>query len=102
MNLALPVREASSTPRFMPLTTAQANLLKFLKDYRAGKNLAPTLDEAAKHAHTTRITVLGHLRCLEAKGYIRRERYRSRAITIIADACPHCGGTGFMASTAPS
>jgi repressor LexA len=67
------------------LTERQVAVLRFFRDYRRAKGIAPTLDEAASALGVNRITVHEHLRQLESKGAIVREPGRSRAVAVVFD-----------------
>jgi repressor LexA len=65
------------------LTTRQAEILEYLRDEIDGKGLPPTIREIGE-AFGIRSTkgVEDHLSALERKGFIRRERGKSRAIEV--------------------
>lgn len=67
------------------LTRKQLDVLRYFRDYRAEHGLAPTLEEAAEHLGVTKITVHEHIRNLEAKGAVRRDPMKARAVTILHD-----------------
>ena len=69
----------------LPLPPRQAAVLQFVQTFIAANGYPPTVREIANalgsrnsNAATT------HLRALEAKGYVRRDPHRSRAIVVIA------------------
>lgn len=67
------------------LTERQVAVLRFFRDYRRAKGIAPTLDEASRALGVNRITVHEHLRQLELKGAIVREPGRSRSVAVVFD-----------------
>jgi repressor LexA len=68
----------------MSLTRRQQEALDFVRSYLAEHGIAPTLKEISAHLKTggaqNARTILIHL---EQRGYIRRLRYRPRAIEIV-------------------
>jgi repressor LexA len=68
----------------MNLTPKQLNLLRWIEAFHQENQYAPTLDEIAKSFKVSKITALQHLRALEKRGAIRRKRYQTRSIEIIA------------------
>lgn len=66
----------------MYLTERQYNVLEFLKDFRRAKGFSPTLEEVAQHFGVSKITIHEHVRALEQKGAITREKHRARSIEI--------------------
>ncbi len=67
------------------LTEKQLRVLRFFRDYRNQHGLAPTLEEAAQALGVSKITIHEHLRHLEEKGAIRRDRAKARAVAILFD-----------------
>jgi repressor LexA len=67
------------------LTEKQAKVLRFFRDYRNEQGISPTLEEAAQALGVSKITVHEHLRHLEAKGAIQRDRAKARAVAILYD-----------------
>lgn len=65
------------------LTSRQAEILDYLRDEIGGRGLPPTIREMGQHfgIRSTK-GVEDHLAALERKGYIRRERGKSRAIQL--------------------
>jgi len=55
-----------------PLTRRQRQILDFLLEYGRANSIAPTLEEIAQHFGVTKITIFGHVRELERKGFIER------------------------------
>lgn len=67
------------------LTDKQKNILWFIKWHNEQHGYPPTLQEIANQfGMRWRHAVLSHLIALEKKGYIKREKNRSRAITILS------------------
>lgn len=64
------------------MTPRQAEVLRFLEEYRDRQGIAPTLREIAEHFRIHKVTVLGHLRRLERARRIRRSPYRHRSIEV--------------------
>ena len=73
------------------LTKRQGEILGFLLEFLAGNGYPPTIREIreAFHLRSNR-GVVDHLRALERKGYIRRDKGSSRAIEVLhrADTDP--------------
>lgn len=71
-----------TTTTQLPLTARQAEALAFI---RANVGLyGPSVREIAKHMGINNVTgVVGHLRALEKKGYIRRRPNVARGIEVI-------------------
>ena len=80
------------------LTEKQAKVLRFFRDYRNEQGISPTLEEAAQALGVSKITVHEHLRHLESKGAIQRDRAKARAVAILYDPD---GIDGMPASMAP-
>lgn len=77
-------RMPSSARDPIPLTPAQRRLYDFVRAHVAGHGYAPSFEEIARHlTYTSLSTVYEHLQNLEAKGWIRRDRNRARAITCL-------------------
>ena len=66
----------------MNLTPRQLEIVRFIRDYTAEHSYAPTMQEMADHLGVSRPTVFEHIEALEAKGALRRERQKSRAIEL--------------------
>lgn len=65
-------------------TPRQLHVLEYLRSYIAEHGYAPTLKEIGEHFEIRSSNgVNDHLRALERKGLITRERKRSRAISIV-------------------
>jgi len=67
------------------LTEKQIRVLRFFRDYRREKGIAPTLDEAAQALGVSKITIHEHLNQLTKKGAIHRDRAKARAVAILHD-----------------
>jgi repressor LexA len=76
------------------LTEKQVRVLRFFRDYHRRHGIAPTLEEAARELGVTKITVHEHLRQLEAKNAIHRDRARARAVAVLYDPDAEGGGAG--------
>ena len=72
-----------TTIRFTP---KQLQILEFIIKYTEDNGLSPTLEEIATGAlnkPVTKITVYEHVNQLEAKGAVKREKFRARSITVL-------------------
>lgn len=67
------------------LTEKQVRVLRYFRDYRREKGIAPTLDEAAHALGVSKITIHEHLNQLTKKGAIHRDRAKARAVAILHD-----------------
>jgi repressor LexA len=67
------------------LTEKQIRVLRYFRDYRREKGIAPTLDEAAQALGVSKITIHEHLNQLTRKGAIHRDRAKARAVAILHD-----------------
>jgi repressor LexA len=67
------------------LTEKQIRVLRYFRDYRREKGIAPTLDEAAQALGVSKITIHEHLNQLTKKGAIHRDRAKARAVAILHD-----------------
>ena len=67
------------------LTEKQIRVLRYFRDYRRDKGIAPTLDEAAHALGVSKITIHEHLKQLTRKGAIYRDRAKARAVAILHD-----------------
>lgn len=78
------------------LTEKQIRVLRYFRDYRREKGIAPTLDEAAQALGVSKITIHEHLNQLSIKGAIHRDRAKARAVAILhdpdAENAPHQSG----------
>jgi hypothetical protein len=65
------------------ITSNQANLIKFIHEYRVANSMAPTLQEMVDGISVSdNKSILGVLEALEKHGYIKREKKKSRSITL--------------------
>lgn len=67
------------------LTEKQIRVLRYFRDYRKERGIAPTLDEAAQALGVSKITIHEHLNQLSRKGAIHRDRAKARAVAILHD-----------------
>jgi repressor LexA len=67
------------------LTEKQIRVLRYFRDYRRQKGIAPTLDEAARALGVSKITIHEHLNQLTKKGAIHRDKAKARAVAILHD-----------------
>lgn len=68
----------------MTLTKRQKEILDYLRSYAARHGYAPTLAEVGRRFRLGSLaTVHKHLESLETKGFIRRERNRSRSVEVL-------------------
>ena len=68
----------------MTLTKRQKEILDYLRSYAARHGYAPTLAEVGgRFRLSSPATVHKHLKNLETKGFIRRERNRSRSVEVL-------------------
>lgn len=67
------------------LTEKQIRVLRFFRDYRRERGIAPTLDEAAQALGVSKITIHEHLNQLTRKGAIHRDKAKARAVAILHD-----------------
>lgn len=69
------------------LTRRQREILEFIVSFRAAHGYAPSLEEIGQaFGLSSPATVHKHLTNLEAKGLIRRDAHRSRAIEVVDEA----------------
>jgi len=66
----------------MSLTPKRKKLLDFIRDFINTHGYAPTLDEMAEEFGVSRITIHEHVCALARTGYLRRTKYRARAIEL--------------------
>jgi len=66
----------------MNLTPRQLEIVRFIRDYIAERDYAPTYQEIADHLGVSRPTVFEHIEALQSKGALTREPTRSRAIIL--------------------
>lgn len=67
------------------LTEKQIRVLRYFRDFRREKGIAPTLDEAARALGVSKITIHEHLKQLSRKGAVYRDRAKARAVAILHD-----------------
>ena len=67
----------------MNITPKQLRILKFIQSFTESNRYSPTLQEIADEIGVSKITILDHLRALERRGIIRRQRYLSRSIEVV-------------------
>lgn len=67
------------------LTEKQIRVLRYFRDYRRERGIAPTLDEAAQALGVSKITIHEHLNQLTKKGAIHRDKAKARAVAILHD-----------------
>jgi repressor LexA len=67
------------------LTEKQIRVLRYFRDYRKKKGIAPTLEEAAQALGVSKITIHEHLNQLTRKGAIHRDKAKARAVAILHD-----------------
>ena len=82
------------------LTEKQIRVLRYFRDYRREKGIAPTLDEAAQALGVSKITIHEHLNQLTKKGAIHRDRAKARAVAILHD--PDAAESTAVASEVPT
>ena len=79
----------------MPLTQRQAEAFDFIVGFIREKKYAPSYEEIAVGMGIRSIaTVHEHLRLLEQKGMIQRDRACRRSIRVIHSSCPFCFKAG--------
>jgi repressor LexA len=76
------------------MTARQAEILAYIVEYGSERGFPPSLREIceAKGMRSTR-AASDHIAALVRKGYLSKDRHRSRAIKVVqqGDPCPHCG-----------
>ncbi len=88
----------------MNLTPRQLEIVRFIRDYVAEHDYAPTYQEIADHLGVSRPTVFEHIEALQAKGALSREPTRSRAIILsreVAEVAPKWPLLGRIAAGRP-
>jgi repressor LexA len=83
------------------LTEKQIRVLRYFRDYRRERGIAPTLDEAAQALGVSKITIHEHLKQLTRKGAIYRDRAKARAVAILHDPDAEDGVGGNEGPTLP-
>jgi repressor LexA len=70
----------------MNLTIRQNEILEYIKQYIRDHGIAPTVDEIRLQLHLNSLaTIHKHLKAIEARGKIRRGKFKARAIEILSD-----------------
>jgi repressor LexA len=67
------------------LTEKQIKVLRYFRDYRRDRGIAPTLEEAAEALGVSKITIHEHLNQLTRKGVVHKDRAKARAVAILHD-----------------
>jgi repressor LexA len=67
------------------LTEKQIKVLRYFRDYRRDRGIAPTLEEAAEALGVSKITIHEHLNQLSRKGVVHKDRAKARAVAILHD-----------------
>lgn len=75
-----PEAEMDALLRGYPLTPRQTDCLKLIVSYRRLYGFSPTIQELADAMGICKVSCFGHVRALQKKGVVRRERYRSRGL----------------------
>ena len=75
------------------LTPHQRACLNAIRTHHGGTGSMPSISELQTALGiSSRSAVHRLLVQLEARGAIKRRAHRARAIRLMADTCPHCGG----------
>lgn len=76
----------------MGLTPRQNDCLAAIKTHVASAGVPPTYDELGRYIGlASKSGIVRLVNGLVERGYLRRIRYRARAIEIVEKCCPHCG-----------
>jgi len=68
----------------MNLTRRQREIYNFIKEYTAGNECSPTLDEIARHFGIASLNAIyKHLNALEQRGFLRRLSNQARSIRLL-------------------
>lgn len=79
--------------RTLGLTPSQKACLEALRAHRAESGVMPTMEELGRELGlSSRGAVRRLLVALEKRGVIKRTTRRARAIRVLVEDCPHCGG----------
>ncbi len=70
------------------LTKRQKEILDFIMEYQESNDLAPTLEEIAAHFRISKPTAYEHVKALEDKSRLTRDRYRQRSIQVQPEGPP--------------
>jgi repressor LexA len=74
------------------VTRRQRQILDFITSFRAANGYAPSLEEIGRaFGLSSPATVHKHLTNLEAKGLVRRDAHRSRALEVLEEGTPGLG-----------
>jgi repressor LexA len=65
------------------ITERQHQVLEFIRNYQLQKGQSPKLDEIADHFQIKAPSVIDHLKRLEEKGILKRDRWKPRGIEIL-------------------
>ena len=64
------------------LTKKQKQILEFVKKYIKKRDYSPSLEEIGKHFKLVKSTIHEHIEILKEKGYLNKEKNKSRAIDV--------------------
>jgi len=67
----------------MYYTDRQVAILEFIQRYRRMRSVSPTLEEIAQNFGVSKVTIYDHVRQLERKSAVRREKHRARSLEIL-------------------
>lgn len=70
-------------PQRQPLTKRQAELLTYIRQYNAEHNYSPTYEEMMAHMDCAAGSVVGLVKELRQRGWVRTARLKARSIQII-------------------
>ena len=70
------------------LTKRQKEILDFISEFQESNDLAPTLEEIAAHFGISKPTAYEHVKALEDKSRLTRDRYRQRSIQVQPEESP--------------
>ena len=65
------------------MTLRQHEVFEYIRNFRAAYGCSPTYDEVGRDLKVSKVTVLGHLKELERKGLVTREKNRSRSVKVV-------------------
>lgn len=65
------------------LTDKQLRVMRFIQSFIASKGFPPVCDDLSQEFGINRMSAWQHLRALERKGYIQREKYRAGGIRVL-------------------
>lgn len=73
-----------------PLTRRQRQILDFIKAYEPQYGMSPTYEEIAQHFGLNKVTIFGHVKELERKGFLKRAAPGiSRGLQLVEDPSPN-------------